>query len=620
MTSFHHLPLSIHLKLADYLNVQDKISASQSFRAIRPLYKTASFWNSYITVSDNPQARSLVKTGDLRYSLRAVPFAAFQNPDKYSWFEPGAIELMVIGADTDSKFQLVIDTAVEYSAKYHRIKRVEFDFTLSGVEIERAIAPLNANFFHANFSFPAHYDHFAPSSDKFIPFHIVESVFASLSQRSRYNHNGHQLDSLKLFVLRKLELSYFEDLIALMSDPNIFKNLKLFITRFWVQFSQDSVLIDPTFIAYTRITRKLERHIELYTIPLQQRNNGVKLDTVVRLPYVTSFSFNAKVSEGLQGKNISHSPKDVGRLFDYIDLPSLTSIEDHRILFLDKLPFTASILSNITKLMFKTIEDHGLVYKHLPRTFKALKSLKVLHFEVKSQSLISGCKYVHQWSKIIKSIFDKYLSKQPITTEHISQLVNEKFSSKIEITTDLVEWIKYPIFNPLSVDCLDVDMTKIPQVIQEVVNEFRLYEFIFLHLVLLPKLDYLSLDYLSDSYPSLQLYYVLLELKNIKQIFINVQNNNWETAPDPWLVTTLPFKEMILVEKFNRHFPRDSGQCAYVVDLEHHRKYAPSLATAALNNIPEGEFVMRRPRVWSRSAIWDTTFHPSMVQEFTGWL
>lgn len=208
--------------------------------------------------------------------------------------------------------------------------------------------------------------------------------------------------------------------------------------------------------------------------------------------------------------------------------------------------------------MFKTIEDHGLVYKHLPRTFKALKSLKVLHFEVKSQSLISGCKYVHQWSKIIKSIFDKYLSKQPITTEHISQLVNEKFSSKIEITTDLVEWIKYPIFNPLSVDCLDVDMTKIPKSFKKWSTSFdfmSLYSCILFCFPSSTTCHLITWVTLIRRYSSIMFF----GAENIKQIFINVQNNNWETAPDPWLVTTLPFKEMILVEKFNRHFPEIVG-------------------------------------------------------------
>lgn len=74
MANFHNLPLGIHLKLATYLNVQDKISVSQSCRAVRNLYRNASFQNTYVTGYEKPQARMLIRTGDLGYTIRAIPF------------------------------------------------------------------------------------------------------------------------------------------------------------------------------------------------------------------------------------------------------------------------------------------------------------------------------------------------------------------------------------------------------------------------------------------------------------------------------------------------------------------------------------------------------------------
>lgn len=76
------------------------------------------------------------------------------------------------------------------------------------------------------------------------------------------------------------------------------------------------------------------------------------------------------------------------------------------------------------------------------------------------------------------------------------------------------------------------------------------------------------MDYYRDSYPSLQLYYLLPRLKPIKQVFIRSSNNDWNKAPVPWIITTLPFQELFPVETYRRYYPRDSGVCSYVIDLE----------------------------------------------------
>lgn len=397
MANFHNLPLGIHLKLATYLNVQDKISVSQSCRAVRNLYRNASFQNTYVTGYEKPQARMLIRTGDLGYTIRAIPFYVFTEPDKYHWFERSSIVHLMVGPESDSRWQQVIDQIVG-DTKYIQLKRVEFDFTLSAPEIEETVVPPDTDLFKANLLFPAHFDYFFPMGDSILPYHIVESIYCSLSQPPRYMSPDHNFDNLKLLVIRKLPPSYYQGLVHRLNNTDICKNLKLFIAYHWINLSQSQPTIDPTIYFFAEIKPTFACHIEFFA---SNNSDGTPITASIQLPQVSSISFNSKISEDPQGEDISRDPNILSPFLKNLQIPSLKSIEDHRVLFLDNFMFDTLVLNNITKLIFspRIIPRH--IYKHLPTTFKNFKSLRELHFNISSPQLNSGNKVIHYFGEMM---------------------------------------------------------------------------------------------------------------------------------------------------------------------------------------------------------------------------
>lgn len=616
MASFHNLPLGIHLKLATYLNVQDNIAVSQSCPAVRNLYRNASFKNTYVTGYEKPDARMLIRTGNLGYTIRAVPFYVFTDPQNYSWFERRAVIRLIIGPESDSCWQQVIDQTVGDS-NYQHLQRVEFNFTLSAREIEKAIVPSDTNLFKANLLFPAHYAHFFPSGCSVPPYHIVESIYFSLSHPTVYTPTSQPFENLKLLVVRKMPVAYYEDLVRRINETDECRNLKLYVTYHWVNFSQGPVTVDPTIYYLAKLKPIFRCHVEFFP---SNNSEGSVITTPIHLPQVTSIAFSTKTSKDAQNDDILKDPNIISSFLNSLRLPSLKTVESHCILFLDDFTFDSTILNNITKLVFSPRIISRYIFKNLPTTFKNCKSLRELHFNVSSPQLNVGSKFIHFFGEMMMEIFHDYINHQNITTEYVAQKAQSKLSTHTTVNKNLIEIISEIVFHPLSTRNLKCDSSIVPLSVQDALDEFRLYEYIFLHLVLLPRLEYLSLDYYRDTYPSLQLYYLLPRLKPIKQVFIRSSNNDWNKAPVPWIITTLPFQELFPVETYRRYYPRDSGVCSYVIDLEQRKKYEPSLATAALNNIPPDEYLMRKFISWTNSISWAHPYSDDMIEEFQGWL
>lgn len=202
--------------------------------------------------------------------------------------------------------------------------------------------------------------------DSILPYHIVESIYCSLSQPPRYMSPDHNFDNLKLLVIRKLPPSYYQGLVHRLNNTDICKTSNFSLPTTGSIFLKASLPLIQLFI-FAEIKPTFACHIEFFA---SNNSDGTPITASIQLPQVSSISFNSKISEDPQGEDISRDPNILSPFLKNLQIPSLKSIEDHRVLFLDNFMFDTLVLNNITKLIFspRIIPRH--IYKHLPTTFK----------------------------------------------------------------------------------------------------------------------------------------------------------------------------------------------------------------------------------------------------------